>query len=164
MYWGTSRLPSSHISLTRRTFKLLGSFILIACCSWALNCCDTGTKPSLFAGTWTGYLSFGSNDSGYNTTTVSDDRTCCLIGEISGERSGWGAYRLLIEGEPVLDASGYVSGDIAITRFRTGIDTTQTAGTWWGNFSLSSKVASGSWSVIQDAAFSCSGSWMAVKK
>lgn len=165
MCWGILQLPSSHVSLTRRTFTLLVAPILVVGCSWLLVCCDSGTKPSLYAGVWTGYLGFGSNDSGYNTSTISDDRTCSLVAEISGNLSEWGgAYTLRIEGEPELSASGYVLGDITFTRFRSGIDTTQTTGTWSGQFFLSSNSAAGLWSANPGGPFTCNGNWIATKQ
>jgi hypothetical protein len=165
MYKGIFWLPSIIISQLRRTLKLLATFLLILGCSWSLSCCDTGTKPTLYAGTWTGYLSMGGNDNGYNTITVSSDRTCCLIAEISGNRPDWGgSYTLRIEGAPELDSSGFILGEITITRFRTGVDTTQTTGTWSGAFILSTKVASGGWNSIAGGAFICSGEWMATRQ
>ena len=90
-----------------------------------------------------------SNDSGYNTITVCDNRTCSLVAEISGELPDWGgAFSLLIEGEPDLDASGGILGEITITRYRTGQDTTQAVGIWTGIFELSSKVAMGDWYTV----------------
>lgn len=165
MYLGIYWLPSSIISQHGKIIKLLATFIIVIGCSWSLSSCDTGSKPSLFSGTWTGYLSLGSNDSGYNTTTISDKRTCCLIAEISGELPQWGGpYRLLIEGEPDLDASGYIFGEITITRYRTGQDTTQTMGIWSGSLYLESNVGNGQWYTASSEPFNCSGVWMAVKK
>ncbi len=149
-------------SITRLT--QLVAFLAVVSFACLLSC-SKGSEPSSPAGTWTGYLEFGGSTSGYNTMTFADDLSCTLVGEISGQYGQWeGSYRLRFEGDLNYYSNSVLSTSILITRYRPGLDTMVSTGTWSGDVHLDSGSAWGIWMTRSDGPFPCNGTWMAARQ
>jgi len=139
--------------------------LLGICC---LSACDLlGTNdPEMvsYPGRWTGWMSIGENESGYNTTVIKKDRYCSIYGEISGNKIGWGDFQLTVEGEGYVLMGGDLIGDVIITVVMNGTDTLVTDGSWGGRFDQEIPVGWGAWFTLPNGAFMVDGKWMAQKE
>jgi hypothetical protein len=127
--------------------------------------CSLPSKPKkTLPGTWFGYLSYQESTGGYNTMTITADRSCTLVGQVSGQSDGWGgSYTLLFQGDPTI-LTNRILGEITITRQRPGIDTVQVSGYWSGDIVLEEESMYGIWVTDQGAAFYAEGFWGANKQ
>jgi hypothetical protein len=149
----------------RSVGRLTQVIAFLAVVSFAsLLSCSKGNEPSSAVGSWTGYLAFGGSTNGWNTMTIAEDLSCTVVAEISGNHGTWGTYRLRIEGEATFNDNYILGTSVLITRYRPGVDTTVTTGTWSGDFELDSNSAWGAWMARSGGSFTCSGTWMATKQ
>jgi len=118
-----------------------------------------------FPGRWTGWLSIGENETGYNTTIIKNDRYCTIHGEISGNKLGWGDFKMFVDGEGYLLLGGDLIGEVEImVIYNNNADTLVTDGEWGGKYDQEIPVGWGSWNSLPNGKFSGDGRWMVQKE
>ena len=168
MYRDIFLLSSSAIIKSRRTIKLLATFILVCCISWILACGESTEPESVtLAGRWEGFVGLGAPPypiKGDLVLLVDENRECSVDGSMSGSLLTWGNFELRFTGTLHVSVGNAALGEIALTRYRTGIDTVQVTGTMSGQFDLEKKYVLGSWHSDPDEVFAINGEWGAMKK
>ncbi len=139
-------------------------FLIMIMTIWMSGCLMEASDLVKFPGRWTGWMGIGENRTGYNTTVIKKDRYCTIHGEISGNKLGWGDYKMIVDGEAYLLLGGDLIGEVVITLVTNGTDTLRTDGEWGGKFDQEVPVGWGSWFALPNGNFSVDGKWMAQKE
>ncbi len=138
------------------------SAVLLVSCESSL-----GVEYTL-PGTWEGYIGLGQLTNqiakGDLTMVITPQKAVTVSGSISGYSDIHGGdFVMVFEGSPVIRVQGDVYGQITMTRYRAGIDTTDVTVLFTGTFSDMSVSCFGDWGTVTGSAFSAAGTWTAVK-
>ncbi|GEM_PF-1406024 len=159
-----------------RTFRVLRArsralpiVALLAAAVVFIGGCESSLKAEYtYPGTWEGYIGLGQQTdqiaTGDLTMIVDNDRNVSISGSITGNWNVYGGdFVLEFEGNPIMRVHDDIFGEITMTRYRAGIDTTEVTVLFTGEFAPYSVSCFGDWQTVTGSAFSGSGSWTVAK-
>ena len=131
--------------------------------------CENSLKVEYnLPGTWEGYIGLGQQTNqvavGDLTMIVDNQRNVSVSGVITGSWDVYGGeFTLTFEGNPILRVQEDIYGEITMTRYRPGIDTTAVTVLFTGLFSEHSVSCFGDWQTVSGSVFSGTGTWTVAK-